>query len=95
MSITALSGWFLASINFYFAVFFSLKGLRNSFNRSMWIIFGTTGIRMVVMLAAIPLVMLLNKDLIIPFSVSLLGSFVLYIIIEIAIIFKYGLKIKI
>jgi hypothetical protein len=86
-----LFGWAIASINYGAAITGSLIGLKKGFKKCMIIVLGGSGIRLLIMLIVIIVVMQFKNEWLMPFSISLLSCFVLYLVVEVGLIFKQGL----
>ena len=85
-------GWAMATINSLAAVISSLLGLKKNFKKCMLIILGGGGLRMGLMVVAVILMMQFKNEWLMPFSVSLLGCFVMYLFVEIGVIYKKGIS---
>lgn len=85
-------GWIIASLNFIAAVISSLLGLKKSFKKCMWIVLGGSGIRMALMIIAVIIVMQVKNKWLMPFSLSLLGCFVMFLIVEVGLIYRHGIR---
>ena len=86
-------GWIIASMNFIAAVISSLFGVKKTFKKCMWIVLGGSGIRMALMIIAVIIVMQVKNEWLMPFALSLLFCFVMFLIVEIGLIYKWGISL--
>lgn len=83
--------WMLASVNFV-AALGSLKiAQKKAFLPSMLIVFGVGGLRILMMISSIIIVMIKKKMWMLPFCIVLLACFVIYLIIEITVLYQQGI----
>ncbi len=86
-----LSAWILATVNFIAALWSLTIAQNTEFTSSILLVFAGTGVRMIIMISSIVIIMLKKADWMLPFCTVLLECFILYLIIEIAVIYKRGL----
>lgn len=86
-----LSAWGLASLNFAAALWSLTRAQRTEPVRSMLLVFGGGGIRMLLMTSAVIAVMVKKAEWMVPFCIALLTCFIAFLIVEIIIIHKRGL----
>jgi hypothetical protein len=84
-------GWLVATLNFAAAVFLFLKARKEEFKKSMVLVFGGSGCRMLIMVLIIGLIMKIVPGMVVPFAVSLLGCFVVYLVLEVALVYLLGI----
>ena len=84
-------GWGLASINYGAALWSYTIAQKSPLLLSMLLVLGGGGLRMLVMFCGIIIIMLKKSPWLPPFSTALLGCFVAYLFIEVAVVFKRGL----
>lgn len=86
-----LTAWGLAAINFAAALRSLTLAQKVEPVRSMLLVFGGGGIRMLVMISAVIVVMIKKAEWMLPFCIVLLMCFVAFLIVEIVVIHKRGL----
>ena len=84
-------GWLVATLNFAVAALLFLKARKADFKKSMILIFGGSGLRMLIMLLIIGLVMKISPERVVSFSISLLGCFVVYLVFEVMLVYLMGI----
>jgi hypothetical protein len=86
----ALAAWGLSSVNFI-AAFWSMKKAQKAkpIHSMLWL-FGGGGIRMLLMVAVVLWVVLKKASWMMDFCLVLLGCFVLYLILEIWMVYRQG-----
>ena len=83
--------WMLASINFV-AALGSLKiAQKRDFLTSMVLVFGVGGLRILMMISSIIVIMIKKKMWMLPFCIVLLACFVIYLIIEVTVLYQQGI----
>jgi len=87
--------WFIASTNFFAAVFSFLSAQRRDIVSSMAFLFGGMAVRVTVMLSSVISVQLLKKEWLFPYSLTLLGCFVFYLILEVIIVMNSKTMVEI
>jgi len=83
--------WGLAALNFSAALWSLTLAQRAELVRSMVLVFGGVGIRMLLMIVAVIAVMMKKADWMLPFCIMLLICFVAFLLVEIVVIHKRGL----
>jgi len=87
-------GWLVATLNFTVAVILGLSGIKKSFKTCMIMVLGASGVRMLLMVLAIVGIMVYKREWLTAFAVSLLGCFMVYLFIEVALLYKKGLSLS-
>ncbi len=83
--------WMLASVNFV-AALGSLKiAQQKDFLTSMVLVFGVGGLRILMMISSIIVVMIKKEVWMPPFCIVLLACFVIYLIIELTVLYQQGI----
>ena len=83
--------WGLASINFAAALGSLQVAQRKALVPSMLLVFGGSGLRILVMISSIVAIMFAKKEWMTPFCLVLLECFIIYLIIEVVVIYKRDL----
>ncbi|MEE8400054.1 MAG: hypothetical protein V3S89_13670 [Desulfobacterales bacterium] len=86
-----LTAWVLAALNFAAALWSLTLAQKVEPIRSMLLVFGGGGIRMLVMISAVIVVMIKKAEWMQSFCFVLLMCFVAFLIVEIVVIHKRGL----
>ncbi len=86
--------WILASVNFVIALWSLTLAQKTEFTSSIMLVFLGGGIRMIIMLSSIIVVMLRKSEWMQPFCIVLIECFILYLIVEIAVIYRRGLLLQ-
>jgi len=84
--------WLLASLNFVLALWSLKVAQKKAPMQSMLLVFGGGGLRMLVMISFVLAIVLKQKEWTSPFCLMLLAFFLMYLMIEIVIIYRQGLQ---
>lgn len=83
--------WGLASINFVAALGSLQAAQQKALVPSMLLVFGGGGLRILVMIGSVVAIMFTKKEWLAPFCLVLLECFIIYLIIEVVVIYKRDL----
>jgi len=84
--------WLLASLNFVLALWSLKVAQRKAPMQSLLLVFGGGGLRMLLMICFILAIVLKQIEWTTPFCLMLLAFFLIYLMIEIIIIYRQGLQ---
>jgi hypothetical protein len=83
--------WVLASINFVAALGSLKVAQKKALVTSMLLVFGGGALRVLVMISSIIIIMINKKIWMVPFCIVLLTCFIIYLTIEVTILFRQGI----
>ena len=83
--------WMLASTNFVAALGSLKVAQKKALVPSMLLVFGGGALRILVMIGSIIIIMIKKKIWLVPFCVVLLTCFIIYLIIEVMVLYRQGM----
>jgi len=87
-----LTAWGLASLNFAAALWSMTLAQKVAPIPSMLLVFGGGGFRMLLLISSVIAVMLKKAEWFLPFCIALLICFIPFLIVEIAVVYRQGLR---